>query len=171
MNEFDDQHLEEEHAQPSKTRIKKECDDLQKTGEALIDLNQDELAAMTLPDSLRDAVNEARRLKSRSGLKRQRQYIGKLMREIDADAVRQQLDALRHKHDSQNAAFKQTEHWRDRLLGGDHDALTELLDEYPQIDHQHLKQLVRQARKELQQDKPPAAARKLFRYIREFVDP
>lgn len=171
MSTDHDDHEIHEDAPLSKTRIKQECDALQKTGEALIELNQDELAAMDLPDVLRQAVNEARRLKSRSGLKRQRQYIGKIMREIDNEAVSQQLDALRHKHDSHNAAFKQTEHWRDRLLDGDQDALTELLDAYPQIDHQHLRQLVRQARKEMLHNKPPAAARKLFRYIREFVDP
>ena len=155
---------------PSKSQIKRECDALQKVGEALIALKQEDLDSLALPEELRDAVLEARRLKSRSGLKRQRQYIGKIMRDIDGEDVSRQLDELRHKHDRNNAVFHRIESWRDRMIAGDDEAVTELHQSYHRIDHQHLNQLIRQARKEARDNKPPTAARKLFRYLREIVE-
>lgn len=155
---------------PSKSRIKRECDALQKVGEALIELGQDDLDSIVLPEQLRDAVLEARRIKSRGGLKRQRQYIGKIMRDIDGDAVAEQLEALRHRNDRSNAAFHKTELWRDRLIAGDDAAVTELHQQYHDIDHQHLNQLIRQARSEAKQNRPPTAARKLFRYLRDVFE-
>lgn len=161
---------DEEQLLPSKSELKREADALQKYGEELIALKTADLDELELPDRLRDAVTEARRLKSRSGLKRQRQYIGKVMREIDSDHVIQQLEGLKHRNDRSNASFHKTEQWRDRLVAGDRDAVTELHQQYHDIDHQHLNQLIRQARKEAEQSKPPAASRKLFRYLREFVE-
>jgi len=159
---------EQEHL-PSKSQVKRECDALQKYGKELIALKLTELEDLDLPERLYEAVLEARRLKSRSGLKRQRQYIGKVMREIDSDAVVSQLEALRHANDRSNATFHKTEIWRDRLIAGDKDAITELHQQYHDIDHQHLNQLVRQAHKEAHQNRPPAAARKLFKYLREII--
>ena len=166
----DQEHIEQEDDWVSKTQHKKQCEELQKLGDRLIKLQAHELEQMHLPEKLAAAVAEARRLNARSGLKRQRQYIGKIMREIDSDSVRTQLEYIRHKNDASNAGFKKTENWRDRLLSDDHDALTDILNQYPDIDRQHLNQLVRQAKKEASQDKPPAAARKLFKYIRPFID-
>jgi ribosome-associated protein len=154
---------------PSKSQLKRDADALQKVGEELITLREDVLAGMDLPDPLAQAVHEARRIKSRGGLKRQRQYIGKLMRDIDSEAVIRQLDAIRHRHERGSIAFQKLERWRDRLVNDGADAVTAILDEHPALDAQHLNQLVRQARKEAADDKPPAAARKLFRYLREMI--
>lgn len=167
---MNDEHEQSEELLPSKSQIKRECDALQKVGEELIALKKEDLDNMDLPEQLLDAVLEARRLKSRSGLKRQRQYVGKVMRDIDSDSVIRQLDDLKHRNDRSNATFHKTEQWRDRLIAGDHNAVTELHQEYHDIDHQHLNQLIRQARKEAEQEKPPAASRKLFRYLREFIE-
>lgn len=149
----------------SKSRRKRECDAMQKLGEALIELKLSELEDLELSDALFAAIMEARKLKSRSALKRQRQYIGKLMRETDSELIEKKLAAIHHRHDFNTARFKQTEQWRDRLLNDDNSAVTELISAYTSIDRQLINQLVRQARKENEQHKPPAAARKLFRYL------
>ena len=162
-----DESLEEDELPPSKSQIKRECDALQKIGEDLIALKNSELDEIDLPEELESAIHEARRLKSRSGLKRQRQYIGKVMRTIDHEAVTAQLNKIKHKHDTNTAAFKKVEHWRDRLLNDEHNALTEVINIYPNIDRQHINQLVRQATLEKKHEKPPAAARKLFKYLQE----
>ena len=152
---------------PSKSQLKRESDALQKLGEELISLKPDELNSMDLPDELSDAIREARKIQSRGGLKRQRQYIGKIMRQIDSDVIKNQLEKIKHKHDVNTANFKRVEKWRDRLLENDKTALTEIIEHYPDIDRQHVNQLIRLANQEKQKDKPPAAARKLFKYLRD----
>ena len=157
----------EEDLPPSKSQVKRDCDALQKLGEDLISLKSSDLDDIELPEELENAIRDAHRLKSRSGLKRQRQYIGKVMRTVDQEAVTVQLNKIKHKHDTNTAAFKKVEHWRDRLLNNDHDALTEVINIYPEIDRQHINQLVRQAALEKKREKPPTAARKLFKYLQE----
>jgi len=154
-------------APPSKSEIKRRMEALQKTGEALIALSEAQLAAIPLPDALRVAVQEAQGLHSRHALKRQRQYIGKLMREIDATPIEQALHDLETMHDTQNARFHEIEYWRDRLLA-DHDAnaLTELLAAHPGFDVQQLRQQLQQARRERQADAGKRAQRKLFAVLR-----
>lgn len=161
---------ESESSRPNKSQLKRESNALQKIGEDLISLKSDDLNSMDLPDELADAIDAARKIQSRSGLKRQRQYIGKIMRQIDSDAIKTQLDKIKHKHDTGTAAFKRLEKWRDRLLDNDKTALTEIIEYYSNIDRQHINQLVRQANQEKQKDKPPAAARKLFKYLRDLED-
>jgi len=155
---------------PSKSQVKRDCDSLQKLGEDLINLKASELDEIHLPEELDSAIKEARRLKSRSGLKRQRQYIGKIMRSIDSEEISRQYNKIKHRHDTNTASFKKTEYWRDKLLSEGHDAVTEVINAYPNIDRQHINQLVRQAQQDLKHEKPPAAARKLFRYLRELED-
>lgn len=160
----------DEELAPSKSQIKRECDAIQKLGEELIALKQNELDSMNLPDELDDAINTARKIKSRAGLKRQRQYIGKIMRQLDSDAIKKQLEKIQHRHDINSAQFRKLEHWRDRLLTDDKTALGEIIESYPEVDRQHINQLVRQAKREQQQEKPPASARKLFKYLRELQE-
>ncbi|MFC1589167.1 ribosome biogenesis factor YjgA [Pseudomonadota bacterium] len=162
--EFDDELL------PSKSQIKRECDAIQKLGEELIALKQDELDSMDLPDELDDAIGTARKIKSRAGLKRQRQYIGKIIRQLDSDAIKNQLEQIQHKHDINTVQFRKLERWRDRLLDDDKTALNEIIDSHPEVDRQHINQLIRQAKRELQQEKPPSSARKLFKYLRELQE-
>ncbi|MCK5263097.1 MAG: DUF615 domain-containing protein [Gammaproteobacteria bacterium] len=157
----------EEELPPSKSQEKRDCDAQKKLGDELVKLKQEELNSMILPDTLLEALHEARRIQSRSGLKRQRQYIGKIMRQIDSDEIKKQLEQIRHKHDTNTAQFRKIEQWRDRLLLDDKTALSEIIDTHPEIDRQHINQLIRQAKRELQQEKPPASARKLFKYLRD----
>ena len=139
----------------SKSELKREMTELQKLGEELVDLPSAKLEKIPMSELLEEAVMLARRLKNREGKRRQLQYIGKIMRTIDSDAIRLKLESFHHQSQ------------RDQLIeGGDH-AISELLQTHPQLDRQQLRQLVRQAKKEASQNKPPAASRKIFKYLRE----
>ena len=157
----------EDELPPSKSQEKRDCDALKKLGDELVTLKQEELDAMNLPESLVDALLTAKKIQSGSGIKRQRQYIGKIMRHIDSEEVKKHLDHIKHKHDTNTAEFRKIEQWRDRLLSDDKTALSEIIEIHPETDRQHINQLIRQAKRELQQEKPPASARKLFKYLRE----
>lgn len=156
--------------QPSKSRRKRECDDLQKTAERLLALKAEDLALIELPADLADALEQARRIKSRSALKRQRQYLGKLMRSADSESIEKQLAVVEHRHDVNTARFRKIEKWRDRLLEHDGTVLDEIIAAHADIDRHHIHNLVRQAGRESKQNKPPAAARKLFSYLRDIED-
>jgi len=151
----------------SKSQVKRECDALQKLGEQLLELKPSELEKIALPEKLSAAIAEGKRLQARGALKRQRQYIGKLMREVDAECIEKQLALIQHQHDFNIARGKQTERWRDRLLSGDNHVLGELIDAYPDIDRQHINQLVRQSKREHDAGKPPTSARKLYKYLHQ----
>ncbi len=150
---------------PSKSQLKRESAALQKLGEQLIDMPQARLLAIPMPDVLREAVMTARQMKSRRALYRQRQYIGRLMREIDASGVQAAL--AKENADQKQAArrFHHLETWRDRLVEQGDALLGQLLEEFPGADRQHVRQLVRLAQFERANDKPPAHARSLFRYL------
>ena len=160
----------EEELGPSKSQVKRDCDKLQKLGEDLLALKQQELDNMALPDELNEALRTARKIKSRAGLKRQRQYIGKIMRRIDNETIGRQVEQIKHKHDTNTSQFRKIEQWRDRLLDDDKTALSEIIEAYPDIDRQHINQLTRQAKRELQQEKAPSSARKLFKYLRDLQE-
>ncbi|MGA9853548.1 MAG: ribosome biogenesis factor YjgA [Gammaproteobacteria bacterium] len=156
-------------AGPSRSRVKREVEALQKLGEQLMQLPDSQLAALPLPDSLRDAVDMARRITSRGALKRQRQYIGRLMCEIDPAPIRAKLDELLGTGRAAKARFKQTERWRERLIAEGDAALTEFLSQHPAADRQQLRQLMRAASQEAAAGLPPRHARELFRYIQSLT--
>lgn len=156
------------HDTPSKSQRKRESQALQDLGEALVALSPERLARLDLPDDLRAAVREAQRIHKFGGLRRQKQYIGKLMRDLDAAPIRAQLDALEGHSRSQTAYLHRLERWRDRLLEDDK-AMAELLGEHPGADAQHLRALVRNAKREAAENKPPRAFRELFRALRDLI--
>ena len=161
---------EVEHGRPNKSQLKREAHHLLDVGDQIIKLPADDLDSMTLPGELREAVDIARKIKSNSGLKRQRQYIGKLLRTMGADEIEAELRRILHRHDTNTAQFKRLERWRDQLMDNDKQALDEVIQRYPDIDRQHLNQLIRQASKERHHEKAPAASRKLFRYLRDMEE-
>ena len=154
----------------SKSQRKRDCESLQKISDRLLKLKPDELALIDLPDELENALQEAHQIHSNSALKRQRQYLGKIMRSCDSEKIEQQLNAVIHRNDTNTAQFKKFEQWRDRLLAIDKQVLGEIIMQLPELDRHHVHNLVRQAARETATGKPPAAARKLFRYLRELSE-
>jgi ribosome-associated protein len=136
--------------EPSRTELKRESDELQKLGESLLILRADLMAKVDLPDKLVEAVAEAKRITNFEGKRRQMQFIGKLMRKLDEEAVEGVRAALLEQ--SQGSAQETlqlhlAEQWRDRLISDD-SACGEWLQSFPSTDSQQLRALIRQARKD-----------------------
>jgi len=155
--------------QPSRSEKKRRMLALQKTGEILIHLNDVQLEQIHLPEDLHQAVMEARRLqKNRTAFKRQRQFIGRLMRQVDAEAIEEALSGLEAQHNRESTHFHQIERWRDRLLSTQAaSALTKLINQYPRTDRQRLHQLLQKAAREKQSGSGKRAQRELFAFLRE----
>lgn len=156
----------QEYAGPSKSQRKREATALQALGKQLVELSRERLEKMDLPDALRAEVLEARRITSHGATRRQMQLIGKLMRDVDAESIATQLAEIRGESDAAKAAFHALEQWRDRLLKDDQ-AVTQWLARHPGTDAQQLRQLIRNARRENTEGKPPKSSRALFRMLRD----
>lgn len=152
-------------AAPSRSQLKREVEALQKLGEQLAELPEQQLTALSLPEKLHDAVMQARRITSHGALKRQRQYIGRLMRDVDAAPIRARLEELRGADRLSRARFQDAERWRDRLLQEGDAALEEFLARHPQADRPHLRRLLREAARDAADGRALQHARELFRYI------
>ena len=150
----------------SKTRKKKEMLDLQKVGAELIDLSEFQINNLLLDEKLKNAVLEAKRIKSHGAKKRQMLYVGRLMRETDAAPIREQLEAINGGSARASAAHRRLEAWREKLLADDA-ALSEFAAAFPGSDVQALRTLIRNTRKEQKEAKPPRSFRELFRLIKE----
>jgi len=150
----------------SRTKKKEHVEALQKLGAALVALAPAQLDALDLPAELLGAVREAQRIRSHEARRRQLQYIGKVMRRVDAEPVRAALAVVAGQSAAARAQQRRLEAWRERLIGDDA-ALTEFAAEYPQADLQALRTLIRNARKEIAEARPPRAQRELFRVLRE----
>jgi ribosome-associated protein len=161
------EYLDDFSGEKSKTQVKRELHALQDLGQRLTTLKLDLLNKLPLTDELRRALAEAPKHTANAAKKRHVQFIGRLMRDQDTDAILTLLDQLDASTRQYNERFHNLERWRDRLLGGDDATLEKFVVEYPDADRQHLRQLIRQGQHELAQNKPPAASRKIFKYIRE----
>lgn len=159
---------EEEDTGPSKTKIKKQMHELRDLGKELTELGKDQLAQLDLPEILRDAVRAMKNINSFGAQRRQIQYIGKLMRNVDPAPILAKMDTWKGKSQQHTAYMHQLERWRDRLLDSD-SALTELLAAYPQADAQRLRSLIRNAQKERELQKPPKNYREIFQVLREIL--
>jgi ribosome-associated protein len=161
--------MQDEQDEPtSKTRRKKDMLALQELGAQLVELNEQQLESMQLPEALLEAVLEARRLDRREARRRQLQFIGRLMRDIDAAPIRDRLDAWLGQGREHTAQLHALERWRDELLAGD-PALERFLREYPGADSQKLRALIRNARREQSAGVAPKSYRELFRTLREIT--
>jgi len=149
----------------SKTRRKREMLELQSLGAALVGLPESQLGAMQLETRLLQAVRDAKRVKSHEARRRQLQYIGRLMREVDPEPIRARLAAVEGTSAQGAAAHRRLEAWRERLLLDD-EALTSFAAEHPGADIQEIRALIRNARKEQKDGKPPRAYRELFRALK-----
>lgn len=151
---------------PSKTRRKKDMHALQDLGVTLVELSSAQLAAVEMPEDLRDAVLEARRITGREGRRRQMQYIGRLMRDIDPAPIRARIDEWHGKSREATAQMHAVERWRERLIADDA-ALTEFANAHPGIDLQALRAMIRETRRERAAERPPKHFRDLYRLLRD----
>lgn len=158
---------ESEYAiRPNKTQIKREIKVLNQLGKELIEMPDSALKKVPLSAAMRAAIKDGKRFQ-RGALQRQLRRIATLMQHEDVAAIQQELERQKQPSKQQTAEFHQLEQWRDRLIAGDDKLLTELIDQYPVIERQHIRQLVRNAGLEQKRDKPPKSARLLFKYLSE----
>jgi ribosome-associated protein len=150
----------------SKTRKKALSHALQKLGVELVELSKERLDSMALPESLAQAIREAQRITAHEGRRRQMQYIGKLMRDIDPAPIQEKLDAWRGQSKAEVARQHGIERMRERLIADDA-ALTEFAARHPGVDLQTLRVLIRNARREAAESRPPKAFREIFKVIRD----
>lgn len=159
---------DEEELPPSKTKIKKQMHELRDIGAELCELGKDQVAQLDIPENLRDAIREMHRINKFGAQRRQLQYIGKLMRDVDPAPIIAKLNAWKGYSQQHTAYMHQLERWRERLLESD-SALTELLAAHPQADAQRLRTLIRNAQKEREAQKPPKNFREIFQALRELI--
>jgi ribosome-associated protein len=142
--------------------------ELRDLGKELTELGKDQLAQLDIPENLRDAIREMKSINKFGAQRRQMQYIGKLMRDVDTAPILARLDAWKGKSQNHIAYMHQLERWRDRLLENDA-AFTELLGAFPATDAQRLRTLIRNAQKEIEAGKPPKNFREIFQVLREII--
>ena len=159
-------HDEEEDLGPSKSAMKRASKALQDLGAELAELGKERLAKVPIDEDLRDAVKDYQRFTAHEAKRRQLQYIGRLMRNVDPEPVRAALDAFRGVSAVETARMHKLEALRTRLLE-DEKTLHEIAEKHPGVDLQQLRVMRRNALKEKELNKPPRAFRELFRVLRE----
>lgn len=167
----DTEHDDLDDEAPSRGQMKRASEELKELGEALVALRADLMARLTLPGPLAEAIAEAKRLTSFGAVRRQQQYIGKLMRKLDETTladVRAAIDVARGQSAKETALLHRAEHWRDSLIGDDA-RLEQWLTEHPDTDAQQLRALIRQARKDRKDVEPGESVRQGRAYRQIFV--
>ena len=152
----------------SKTRRKRQMKELQDVGAALVKLSPEQLARLTLPESLRDAVLACKRFSKHEAVRRQMQYIGKIMRDVDPGPIAEQLARMEAPTKRHTALFHLAERWR-RDLMDDPEAMARFVRDYPEVDPHRLRALVEAARAEEQGDRTPRNFRELFHVVNAIV--
>ncbi|WP_108446781.1 ribosome biogenesis factor YjgA [Halomonas denitrificans] len=152
---------------PSKSQLKREMQSLQQLGEQIIAMSDAQRARFPLSDDLLAAVEETGRIKAREARRRHMQYVGKLMRGEDLEGIQAVFDEIENEKLRRDHAFHRLETWRDRLIDEGDDAVEAFVVEFPDVERQALRQLIRNARREREQGKPPTNARRLFKLIRD----
>lgn len=163
-NEF-----EESYERPSRSQMKRESDALQKLGAVLIGHSRDRVKSVEMPEDVRDAILMCQTIKDHEGRRRQLQYVGKKMRSLTPEEVaiiQQTIEGWQGASKADTAQLHALERKRDKLLTDD-SVLTTLLAEHPELDAQHLRTLIRNARKEQAEHKPPKAYRELFQILKQ----
>ncbi|GAB3399542.1 DUF615 domain-containing protein [Massilia agilis] len=166
---FQSNEFEQEYDRPSKSAMKRQMTELQKLGEQLVAEPRDRVKRVPMPEEVRDAILMCQTITNHEGRRRQLQYVGKMMRTLDEEEVaviQRTIDSWKGTSKAEAAALHALERRRDKLLADDK-ALTELLAEHPELDVQHLRTLIRNARKEQAENKPPKAYREIFQILKE----
>jgi len=151
----------------SKSQRKRDAHELLDLAKKLISMPESRLKRMPMDDDLREEIEFARSIRAHGARKRQLMTVGKMLRKRDTEELIDAVNGIDQKNRQVNARFHHIEAWRDRLVEGNNQDLSELLEQSPDINVQTLRQLIRNAKKEAKLGKPPAAARKLFKLLRE----
>ena len=153
---------------PNKTALKREMKILHDLGRELIELPESKFETIPLSERMHDAIFSGKKMK-KAALQRQLRFISSIMSEEDVEAIQLQLKLLAQPINQANDEFHQLEEWRDQLIAGDNELMNTLVEQI-NADRQHMRQLVRNANKEAQQNKPPKASRLLFKYLKELQE-
>lgn len=155
---------------PNKTRIKKEIAEVFAMSEEISALTAAQIAEFDLPENVSQALLDVAKLGRNAARKRLLKYITAQMRLLDVDEISEKLARMKNRSAHAVREHHQAERQRDALLGEDgQQHLTQLMADFPQADSQHLRQLMRNARKELTESKPPKSARLLYKYLKELI--
>jgi ribosome-associated protein len=158
---------------PSKSMLKRAMHELQDLGEQLLAMPDARLKAIEMPERLRDALDDYKRTRSFEGKRRQLQFIGKVLRAVDAEPLREAVAAFQLGHAQNALALHQAERWRADLIREDKDMLTQWVAEFPDTDLQQLRALIRNARKDAAaapEQRNGRAYRELFQYIKKVLE-
>jgi ribosome-associated protein len=170
---FQSSEFEQKYERPSKSQLKREMTALQKLGEALVDAPRDRVKKVPMPEDVREAILECQQISSHEGRRRQLQFVGKKMRTLSEEEtaiIQKTVDGWRGTSKSEAAALHAVERQRERLLADD-DALTDLCAQHPTLNVQQLRTLIRNARKEQADNKPPKAYREIFQILKSLRAP
>lgn len=170
---FQSNEFEQEYDRPSKSQLKREMLALQKIGEELVNAPRERIKKMTIPEDVRDAILECQTIKDHEGRRRQLQYVGKKMRNLNEEEIsiiQDTINSWRGVSKALTASLHTLEKQRDHLLKDDA-ALTTLLKQHPDLDIQHIRTLVRNAKKEIAENKPPKAYREIFQILKSLSEP
>ena len=166
---FQSNEFEQEYDRPSKSQLKREMTALQKLGTELIAEPRERVKRVPMPEDVRDAILECQQITDHEGRRRQLQYVGKKMRTLEDEEValiRKTIDSWKQPSRAETAAMHAMERRRDKLLADD-GALTELRAQYPELDVQQMRTLIRNARREQAEQKPPKAYREIFQVLKQ----
>jgi ribosome-associated protein len=170
---FSSAEFEQKYDRPSKSQLKREMTALQELGEELVSQPKERVMRVPMPEDVREVILECQKIKDHEGRRRQMQYVGKKMRtleEAEIAAIQKVIDSWKGASKAETAALHAIERKRDKLLADDK-ALTELKEQYPEVDVQHLRVLIRNARKEQAESKPPKAYREIFQILKQLHAP
>ena len=154
---------------PSKSELKRLMTQRQKLAEVLAALSSDALKTIPMDEAIKSAIAETNKIKSFEAIRRHKQYLGKLMRFLDdeeLDTIQKRLDAIQGVSKAETAKLHHLESFRDRLIAND-EAFTKMIEQYPDMDIQNMRTLIRNARKEKETNKPPKAYREIFRVLKD----
>ncbi|MDP3843336.1 MAG: ribosome biogenesis factor YjgA [Oxalobacteraceae bacterium] len=166
---FQSNEFEQEYDRPSKSQLKRDMTALQKLGAELIEQPRDRVKRVPMPEDVKDAILDCQLIKDHEGRRRQLQYVGKKMRSLNEEelaVIQRAMDSWKGLSKADTSAMHALERHRERLLKDDA-ALTLLLQQHPELEVQHLRTLIRNARKEQAENKPPKAYREIFQILKQ----
>ncbi len=161
----------DEEMQPlSKSQIKRDLQKLKVIGSRLLELKPEQIPCLPASERFQLAIEEGLRIKSFNARKRHLGFIAKLIQNEPLEGIQEFIDAIDGKSKAYNLRFHQLEQWRNRLIAGDSRVMAEIIEQFPEVDRQHINQLVRNAVKEQNLEKSPVSSRKLFRYLKDMTE-